>query len=131
MTYSGYFEFTISQIENGYQKISDFDDETLFLNIYHFWCFLKYLSPYYTWGNKALKWLERNIKRKWSKDFTNVNLFIELVKRQLKEVDTSFYFFNSENYFTKLMFSKPIMDLMVREQHLPKKNNNNHKKSWL
>ena len=94
----------------------------MFLNIYHFWCFLKYLSPYYTWGNKALKCLERNIKRKWSKDFTNVNLFIELVKRQLKEVDPSFYFFNSENYFTKLMFSKPIMDLMVREQHLPKKN---------
>ena len=94
----------------------------MFLNIYHFWCFLKYLSPYYTWGNKALKCLERNIKRKWSKDFTNVNLFIELVKRQLKEVDTSFHFFNSENYFTKLMFSKPIMDLMVREQHLPKNN---------
>ena len=30
MTYSGYFEFTISQIENGYQKISDFDDEICF-----------------------------------------------------------------------------------------------------
>ena len=64
----------------------------------------------------------RNIKRKWSKDFTNVNFFIELTKRQLKEVDPSLYFFNSENYFTKLMFSKPIMDLMVREQHLRKKN---------
>ena len=115
MNYSGYFEFTISQIENGYQKISDFDDETLFLNIYHFWYFLKYLSPYYTWGNKALKCLERNIKRKWSKDFTNVNLFIELVMRHLKEVDPLFYFFNSENYFTKLTFSKRIMDLIVRE----------------
>ena len=122
MPYSGYFEFTISQIENGYQKISDFDDETLFMNIYHFWCFSKYLSPYYRWGIKALKNLKRNIKRKWSKDFTNVNLFIELVNQELKEIDPCNYFFNSENYFTKLMFAKPIMDLMIRDRHLSKKN---------
>ena len=121
MAYSGYFEFTISQIDNGYQKIFDFDDETLFMNIYHFWFFSKYLSPYYKWGIKALKNLKRNIKRKWSKDFTNVNyLFIELVNQELKEVDPSNYFFNSENYFTKLMFAKPIMDLMIRNRHFSK-----------
>ena len=121
MAYSGYFEFTINQIDNGYQKISDFGVETLFMNIYHFWCFSKYLSPYYKWGIKALKNLKRNIKRKWSKDFTNVNyLFIELVNQELKEVDPSNYFFNSENYYTKLMFAKPVMDLMIRNRHLPK-----------
>ena len=120
MAYSGYFEFTISQIDNGYQKLSDFDDETLFINIYHFWCFSKYLSPYYRWGIKALKNLKRNIKRKWNKDFTNVNLFIELINQELKEVDPSNYFFNSENYYTKLMFAKPVMDLMIRNRHLPK-----------
>ena len=120
MAYSGYFEFTISQIEHGYQKISDFDDETLFMNIYHFWCFTKYLSPYYRWGIKALKNLKRNIKRKWSKDFTNVNLFTELLNQELKEVNPSNYFFNSENYFTKLMLAKPVMDLMIRNRHLPK-----------
>ena len=64
MSYNGYFEFTISQIENGYYKVSDFDDETLFINIYNYWSFVKYLSPYYKWGNKALRRLERNIKRK-------------------------------------------------------------------
>ena len=112
--------FTFSQIENGYQKISDFDDETLFMNIYHFWCFSKYLSPYYRWGIKALKNLKRNIKRKWNKDFTNVNLFIELINQELKEVDPSNYFFNSENYYTKLMFAKPVLDLMIRNRHLPK-----------
>ena len=121
MAYSGYFEFTISQIDNGYQKIFDFYDETLFMNIYHFWCFSKYLSPYCKWGIKALKNLKRNIKRKWSKDFTNVNyLFIELVNQELKEVDPSNQFFNSENYFTKLMFAKPIMDLMIRNRHFSK-----------
>ena len=120
MPYSSYYEFTINQIDNDYQKISDFDDETLFMNIYHFCFFSKYLSPYYRWGIKALKNLKRNIKRKWSKDFTNVNLFIELVNQELKEVDPSDYFFNSENYFTKLMFAKPIMDLMIRNRHLSK-----------
>ena len=120
MAYSGYFEFTISQIDNGYQKLSDFDDETLFINIYHFWCFCKYLSPYYRWGIKALKNLKRNIKRKWNKDFTNVYLFIELINQELKKVDPCDYFFNSENYFTKLMFAKPVMDLMIKNRHLPK-----------
>ena len=90
------------------------------MNIYHFWCFSKYLSPYYSWGIKALKNLKRNIKRKQSKDFTNVNLFIELINQELKEVDPSNYFFNSENYYTKLMFAKPVMDLMIRNRHLPK-----------
>ena len=122
MSYNAYYEFTISQVDNGYQKISDFDHETLFMNIYHFWCFTKYLSPYYRWGNKALKNLKRNIKRKWSKDFTNVNLFNELVNQQLKEIDPCNYFFNSENYFTKLMFAKPVMDLMIGDRHIQNKN---------
>ena len=39
-----YSEFTIAQIDNGYQKISEFDDETLFMNIYNYWCFANYLS---------------------------------------------------------------------------------------
>ena len=114
-----YYEFAIAQIDNGYQKISDFDDDSLFINIYHFWCFTRYLSPYYKWGSKALKNLERNIRRKWSSDFTNVNLFIELVHKNSKEIDPSDYFFNSENYFTKLMFLKPIMDTMVKDRHFP------------
>ena len=92
MSYNGYYEFTISQIDNGYQKISDFDDETLFMNIYHFWRFSKYWSPYYRWGIKALKNLKRNNKRKWSKDFTNVNLFIELINQELKKVNPCDYF---------------------------------------
>ena len=121
MAYNGYFEFTINQIENGYQKISDFDDETLFMNIYNFWCFSKYLSPYYRWEIRALKNLKRNIKRKWSKDFTNVNLFIELVNQELEEINPCNYFFNSENYFTKLMFAKPVMDLMIKDRHLKMK----------
>ena len=117
MSYNGYFEFTISQIENGYYKVSDFDDETLFINIYNYWSFVKYLSPYYKWGNKALRRLERNIKRKWnSRDLTNVDYFIDLVKKHSEEINPMSYFFNSEDYFIKLMFLKPLMDVMYNSQ---------------
>ena len=117
MSYNGYFEFTISQIENGYYKVSDFDDETLFINIYNYWSFVKYLSPYYKWGNKALRRLERNIKRKWnSRDLTNVDYFIDLVKKHSEEINPMSYFFNSEDYFIKLMFLKPVMDVMYDSQ---------------
>ena len=121
MTSNYYFEFTISQIENGFFKISEFDDETLFINIYHFYCFTQCLSPYYKWADKALRRLELNIRRKWiSRDLTNVNYFIYLVKKRSKEIDPSIYFFNSENYFVKLMFLKPIMDLMWNDQEKKK-----------
>ena len=117
MSYNGYFEFTISQIENGYYKVSDFDDETLFINIYNYWSFVKYLSPYYKWGNKALRRIERNIKRKWnSRDLTNVDYFIDLVKKHSEDINPMSYFFNSEDYFIKLMFLKPLMDVMYDSQ---------------
>ena len=31
-----YYESTIAHISNGYQKISEFDDEMLFMNIYNY-----------------------------------------------------------------------------------------------
>ena len=77
-----YYEFAIAQIDNGYQKISEFDDETLFMNIYNYWCFTNYLSMYYIWRHTALDRLRTNLKRKWKKDFTNVNLFIELCEKK-------------------------------------------------
>ena len=62
MAYNGYYEFTIRQIDYGNQEISEFDDETLFMNIYYFWCFEKYLSLYYLWGNEALARLKKILK---------------------------------------------------------------------
>ena len=37
------YEFTIAQIDNERQKISDFDNDTLFENIYNYWCFTSYM----------------------------------------------------------------------------------------
>ena len=56
---SGYFEFTISQIENGYQKISDFHHETFFWNIYHFWCFFKVFIAILHLGKYSIKMLTK------------------------------------------------------------------------
>ena len=114
-----YFQFTVSQIDNKYMKISEFKDETLFMNIYHYWCFVHFLSPYYSWENKAINSLKVNIIRKWpQKHFSNVNLFLELSSVKAKEVDPTDYFFQSEDYFTVLMSLKTKMDKMVCDRHL-------------
>ena len=114
-----YYEFTISQIDNKYMKIREFNNETLFMNIYHYWCFVHFLSPYYSWGDKAIKNLKMNILQKWPrKDFSNVNLFLELLLSRTKEVDPAKYLFQSEDYFTLLMSLKPVMDEMVCDRHL-------------
>ena len=108
------------QIDQDY-KISEFDDETLFISIFYFYYFAKYLSPYCKWGKKALTKLKRNIKKKWSKEsLPEVGYFIKLVEKQSKEIDPRDYFFNSEGYLIKLMYLKPIMDVM---------SNNNNKKN--
>ena len=61
--------------------------------------------------------VERNIKRKWnSRDLTNVDYFIDLVKKHSEEINPMSYFFNSEDYFIKLMFLKPLMDVMYDSQ---------------
>ena len=120
MAYSGYYEITIKQIDYGKQEISEFDDETLFINIYHFWCFSKYLSPYFLWGDEALARLKRNIRRKWSSDLTNVNLFIELIKNEFQTINPCDYLFPSEDYFIKLLSLKTDLDKLIKKRHLPK-----------
>lgn len=41
------FEFVIYQISENEQVIEEFDNDNLFRNIYLFYCFSRYLSPYY------------------------------------------------------------------------------------
>ena len=113
-----YYEFIIGQIDNGYIKISEFDNETLFINIYHFWCFVNYMSMYYIWRYTALDRLKRNIRKKWLEDFTNVNLFIELSERKFELISPFDFYFNSEDYFQKLIFLKSDLNRMIKPHHL-------------
>ena len=113
-----YYEFTIAQIDNGYQKISEVDNETLFINIYHFWCFANYMSIYYIWRYTVLDRLKNNIRKKWLKDFKNVNLFIELCERKTELISPFDFYFNSEDYFQKLIFLKSDLDKLIKEHYL-------------
>ena len=93
MTTNYYFEFIITQIENGYFKRSEFEEETLFMNIYYFYSFAKYLSPYSKWSELALRKLESNIRKQWiEKELTNVDLFIWLKNNPSKLIQPISYF---------------------------------------
>ena len=43
------YEEKVRRIDTDEEKISEFDNDTLFMNIYHFWCFTNYVSMYYLW----------------------------------------------------------------------------------
>ena len=113
-----YYEITIAEIDNGYFKIKDFDNDCLFLNIYNFWCFSNYLSMYYIWRITALDRLKMNLKRKWTTDLTNVNLFIELVERKTEKLNPLNFYFDSESYFEKLILLKPDFDKLIKPHHI-------------
>ena len=63
------YEEKVRQIDSGNEKIDEFDKDTLFLNIYHFWCFSNYLSMYYIWRWTALDRLKMNLKKKMAEKF--------------------------------------------------------------
>ena len=112
------YEFTIAQIDNGHQKISDFDNDTLFENIYTYSCLTNYMSMYYIWRYTALDLLRSNLKRKWPKDFTSVNFFIELCDRKTELINPFMFYFNSEDYFQKLIILKSDLDKLIKDHHL-------------
>ena len=112
------YRITLFEIDTNNRLIEDFDNDTLFLNIYNYWCFCHYITPYYLWEQYVMK-LKENIIKKWpSNDFCNVNLFLELISFKNKDVDPTVYFWKSEDYFQHLMTLKSKFDLMVRERHL-------------
>ena len=108
------FEWVIFKIDQNQKRVEEFDNETLFTNIYLFYCFSRYLSPYYKWEKEALKRLKENIILKWPKEtFGNVFVFIELLSRGFKEVNPTVYFYNSEDYFEQLLKLDMLKDDLI------------------
>ena len=104
----------ILRIDKNQETINEFDNDTLFMNIYYFYCFSRYLSPYYKWEKEALKRLKENIILKWPKEtFGNVFVFIELLSRGFKEVNPAGYFWRSEDYFEHLFKSDILKDNLI------------------
>ena len=101
------------------RMIDGFESDTLFMNIYNYWCFCRHLLWRHLWDKKAMLELKKNIIKKWPKnDFCNVNLFLELMSANNKEIDPTVYFWKSEDYFERLMILKPKFDKMVCKRHL-------------
>ena len=114
-----YYELTVYAIDHHQIDIAKFDNDTLFMNIYNHWCFLHFLSPYYSWGKEAIVKLRKNIIKKWSSnDFSNVYLFSELVAQMTRQIDPSYYLYESEDYFELLMSLKSTMDQNICLRHL-------------
>ena len=115
------FDLVINEIDNGNLDISFVKEETLFMNIFYCFYFTKFLSPYKTWGDEFMKKLKRIIRRKWVKDLPNVDFFISLIEKQSPEIDPRTYYFNSEDYFRKILFLKPIADILFPVEKKKKK----------
>ena len=73
---------------------------------------------YYICRYTALDRLKRNIRKKWLEDFTNVNLLIELSERKFELISPFDVYFNSEDYFQKLIYLKTNLDRMIKPHHL-------------
>ena len=113
------YRVTLFEIDTNNRLIEEFDNDTLFLNIYNYWCICHYLSPYYLWEQNAMMKLKENIIKKWPlNDFCNVNLFLELMSSRNRDIDPTVYFWKSEDYFQYLMTSKSKFDSMVCDRHL-------------
>ena len=125
------FDLVINEIDNGYLDIEFFEEETLFMNIFYCYYFTKFLSPYLSWGEEIIRKLKRIIRRKWSKNLPNVEFFIKQIEKQTKEIDPFDYYFNSEDYFTKLLILKPISDVLFPIEKKKKKKKKQIKKYTL
>ena len=112
------YENRIRKIDHDYSKIKEFDKESLFSNIYHFWGFTNYLSMYYIWRITASSRLKMNLKKKWISDLPNVNLLIELMERKTETLNPIIFYDDSESYFEKIFLMKSALDKLIKPHHL-------------
>ena len=114
------YEEKIRQIDSGNEKIDEFDKDTLFFNIYHFWCSANYLSMYYIWRWTALDHLKMNLRKKWPKNFVNVNLFIELCERKTEMINPVVFYDDDESYFEKILILEEDLMKNLKPHHIIK-----------
>ena len=87
------YEAFFKRIDKDYRKMKEFDKQTLFLNIYYFWYLHQFFSLYLICKSTALTRLERNIKRKWVDDLSNVDFFLERIRERDEEIKPTSFFF--------------------------------------
>ena len=117
------YEEKVRQIDSGNEKIDEFDKDTLFLNIYHFWCFANYLSMYYIQHWTALDRLKMNLRKKSQKNFVDVNLFIELCERKTEMISPIVFYDDNKSYFEKILLLEEDLMKNLKPHHIIKEKN--------
>ena len=107
-------------IDTDNEKIDTFDKDTLFLNIYHFWCFTNYVSMYYLWRWIALDRLKMNLRKKSTKTFVNMNLIIELCERKTELISPVVFYDDDESYFEKILLLEEDLMKNLKPHHIIK-----------
>ena len=102
----------IKKLDKGEISYGQFQFEPLFINIYYCFYFVKFLSPYYTWGDELIKVLKKNIKKKWRPALPSVEFFLDQMEKKKLQVDPFDYWFHPEDYFQKLCALKSLADLL-------------------
>ena len=114
-------EDVIKQIDEENFKVTQFQFEPLFINIFYCFYFTRFLSPYYAWRLRVIEILKRNIKKKWPKCLPNIDFFMKQIEIKNKEVDPFEYWYHSEDYFEKVMSLKEIADILFPAKKKKKK----------
>ena len=125
------YEVFFKRINKDYRKIKEFHKQTLFSNIYYFWCLHHFFSMYYIWKETALTRLERNIKRKWAADLPNVKLFLEKIRERDETIKPISFFYDGEGYFEHLFLWKIVREMeLLRPKHFIKRRRHKKILAW-
>ena len=112
------YEERVKKIDSNYSLIKLFDKDTLFLNVYFFWCIKHFVSMYHIWRLKVLTRLKENLRKKWVDDLPNLNLFIERLEKRDRTINPCWFVDNSESYFEKLFLWKiEKEDFFIQTRH--------------
>ena len=120
----------IKKIDKKEISYEQFQFEPLFINLYYCFYFSKYLSPYYSWSDKVITLLKRNIRKKWRPALPNVDFFFQQMERSDTQIDPFDYWFHSEDYFQKLCALKSTVDILFPIKKKEKKKKNKYVKKY-
>ena len=114
------YEERVKKIDSNYSLIKLFDKDTLFLNIYFFWCIQHFVSMYHIWRFEALARLKENLRKKWVDDLPNLNLFIERLEKRDRSINPCFFIDDSESYVedSESYFEKLFLWKIEKEEFL-------------
>ena len=85
---------------------------------------------YYLWRWTALDRLKMNLRKKWPKNFVNVNLFIELCERKTELISPVVFYGDDESYFEKILLLEEDLMKNLKPHHIIKEKNKKIKKIY-